>query len=232
MYEGDHRHAGEHDEDLGLSKRSGSRGAQEKRDDARRTSPNPEAGEVPRLTGRVGSKEPTRANTNERSPMLASWGPVADSEVYALLCARAHCRDPRAHGQHSRLDQLEASGLVCGERVHKTQGSFAWCLDLDEWPVFWYAGNAFLIADDHVTLERRCNQLLHAANEYGCQFSASSLETMNNVGDRRPVRLDNGRTFARKARIKVLGSTVDAQGSMAAVIQARESVAMPVWFNM
>lgn len=63
------------------------------------------------------------------------------------------------------------------------------------------------------------------AAEYGIPFSETSSEVLQNGGEARHITLADGRTFAGRTQFKVLGVTVDAQGSAMVAAIAREHAA-------
>lgn len=65
---------------------------------------------------------------------------------------------------------------------------------------------------------------------YDCPFSATSLNIMNRVGDDRPARLGDGKTFRNKSSSKFLGIQVDALGATMGAVLPREHAAMALWF--
>lgn len=73
--------------------------------------------------------------------------------------------------------------------------------------------------------------LVDAAAEYGIPFSSGSLEILQIGGGTSHITLADGRSFANRPQVKVLGVTVGSRGSTMAAVLAREHAARGVWLK-
>lgn len=99
------------------------------------------------------------------------------------------------------------------------------------WPAPWYAENVYFIADDQVKSQNRCRTSVSSAAEYGIPFSEDSWEILHMDGGDVGISLQDGKSFALKPCLSVLGVALDKDGGAPTAISARAEVATGVWFR-
>lgn len=77
----------------------------------------------------------------------------------------------------------------------------------------------------------RASHMENGLEEFGIPFSSDSLDILQRGGDTSHITLADGRSFANRSQVKVLGVTVDSRGGGMEVVLAREHAAMGVWLK-